>query len=108
VSKSGFQCVSGRSYRHGRVGNQSAKAECGHVAGSVVERHSRHPKIRRFNHGYTSLDALQPGAARHFHFSDQTEFVIRHKGLHSPEIQSIAHGKRVRITTAPAQSYAAN
>jgi len=45
---------------------------------------------------------LQPSAARHFHFSYQTEFVIRHKGLYSPEIQSIAHGKRVRITTAPA------
>jgi hypothetical protein len=29
VSKSGFQCVSGRSYRHGCVGNQGAKAECG-------------------------------------------------------------------------------
>ena len=29
------------------------------MAGSVVERHSLHPKIRRFNHGYSSAD--QPG-----------------------------------------------
>ena len=50
VSKSGFQCVSGRSYRHGCVGNEGAKAECGHVAGSVVERNSRQPKISTFNH----------------------------------------------------------
>ena len=49
---------------------------------------------------------LQPRAARHFHFSDQTEFVIRHKGFHSPEIQSVACGKCVRIATAPAQSHA--
>ena len=51
---------------------------------------------------------LQPRAARYFHFSDQTEFAIRHKGFHSPEIQSIACGKSVRIATAPAQSHAAN
>jgi hypothetical protein len=32
--------------------------------------------------------------------------VIRHKGFHSPEIQSVACGKCVRIATAPAQSHA--
>jgi len=52
VSKSGVHCASGRSFRHGGVGNKGAKAECGHVAGSVVEWHCRHPKIRRFQHGY--------------------------------------------------------
>jgi hypothetical protein len=57
VSKSGFQCVSGRSYGHGWVGNQGAKAECGHMAGSVAEWNSRHPQIRRFDHGYTSKSA---------------------------------------------------
>ena len=51
---------------------------------------------------------LQPRAAWHFHFSDQTEFVIRYKGFHSPEIQSVACGKSVRIATAPTQSHAAN
>jgi hypothetical protein len=45
VSKSGFQCGPGRSDRHGRVGNQRAEAECRHLAASVVERHSRQPKI---------------------------------------------------------------
>jgi hypothetical protein len=54
VSKSGVQRVAGRSFRHGCVGDQSAKPECRHMAAAVVERHSRHPKIRRFNHGYTS------------------------------------------------------
>jgi hypothetical protein len=59
VSKSGIQRVSGRSFRHSEVGNESAKAKCGYLAGSVVERYSRQPqisraKIRRFNHGYTS------------------------------------------------------
>src|ERR1035438_6070578 len=49
----------------------------------------------------------QPSAARHFHFSDKTQFAIRHKDFHSPEIQSIACGKRVRIATAPTQSHAA-
>jgi hypothetical protein len=38
VSKSGFQRVSGCSYRHGCIGNQSAKAECRDMAASVVER----------------------------------------------------------------------
>jgi hypothetical protein len=54
MSKSGVQRVSGRSSRQGSVGNQSAKAEGGDVAGSVVERHFRHPKIRRFRHNYLS------------------------------------------------------
>jgi hypothetical protein len=31
VPKSGFQGTPGRSYRHGGVGNQGAKAECGHL-----------------------------------------------------------------------------
>src|SRR5271166_7091175 len=43
VSKSGFQCFSGRSYGHGCVGNQGPKAECRHLADSVVESNSRHP-----------------------------------------------------------------
>src|SRR6202007_1245057 len=51
VSKSGFQCVSGRSFRHGGVGNQGAEAECGHMAAAVVERYCRQPEIRRFSHG---------------------------------------------------------
>jgi hypothetical protein len=38
VSKSGFQCVSGRSYCYGFIGNQGAKAECGHLADSVIQR----------------------------------------------------------------------
>ena len=49
VSKSSFQRVSGRTYRHGCIGNQGAKPECGHMAGSVVERHfrqSENQKIR--------------------------------------------------------------
>src|SRR5580698_6513784 len=54
VSKSGFKCGSGRSYRHGCVGNQGAEAECGHMTRSVVERHSRHSKIRGFDRGCTS------------------------------------------------------
>jgi hypothetical protein len=58
VSKSRVQRVSGCSSRQGWVGNQSTEAERGHVASSMVERHSRHPQIRRkngrFNHGYTS------------------------------------------------------
>jgi hypothetical protein len=54
VSESSFQCVPRCSYRHGGVGNQGAKAECGHMATSIVERHSRHTKIRSFNQGNTS------------------------------------------------------
>jgi hypothetical protein len=55
VSKSSFQRVSGRSYCYGRIGNQGAKPEYGHMAGSVIERHSRSPKIRRFDHDDTSV-----------------------------------------------------
>src|ERR1700760_4358752 len=51
VSKSGFQRISGGTYRHGCIWNQGAKPECGDTAGSVVERYSRIPKIRRFDHG---------------------------------------------------------
>jgi hypothetical protein len=54
VSKSGFQRVSGSTYRRGCIWNEGAKPEHGHVAASVLERHSRHPKISRFNHGYIS------------------------------------------------------
>jgi hypothetical protein len=50
VSKSGVQCVSCRGSRQGSVGNEAAEAEGGHVARSVVERHSRQPKISTFNH----------------------------------------------------------
>ena len=51
VSKSGVQCVSCRGSRQGSVGNEGAEAEGGHVTRSVVERHSRQPKISTFNHG---------------------------------------------------------
>src|SRR5271170_7747414 len=54
VSKSGFQRASGSTYRRGRIGNQGAEPEHGHMTGPVVERHSRHPKIRRFDHDDTS------------------------------------------------------
>jgi hypothetical protein len=54
VSKSSFQRVSGSTYRRGRIGNQGAKPECGHIAGSVVERYSLSPKVRRFEHDDTS------------------------------------------------------
>jgi hypothetical protein len=57
VAESGVESVSGRSYRYGWVGNQSAEAQCGHAAGSVVERNSRHAQIGRLNHGYTSKSA---------------------------------------------------
>jgi hypothetical protein len=50
VPKSGFQCVSGSTDGRGCIGNQGAKAEHRHVAGSVVQRQSRIPKIRRVNH----------------------------------------------------------
>src|SRR5215469_16653385 len=45
VLKSGFQRVSSRRYRHGWVGNEGAKAECGHMGGSPAEWNSRHPQI---------------------------------------------------------------
>src|ERR1700761_2358203 len=51
VSKSCFQRISGRTFRHGWIWNQGAKAECGDMAGSVVERDSRGPKIRGSDHG---------------------------------------------------------
>jgi hypothetical protein len=54
VSKSGFQSPPGRSDGHGWVGNQGAKAECGHLAASVIQRHSRPLKVRRFSHVHTS------------------------------------------------------
>jgi hypothetical protein len=54
VSKTGFQRVSGSTYCGGCIGNQRAKAEYGHMAGSVVERQSFRPKIRRVDHDYTS------------------------------------------------------
>ena len=52
--ETGFQSTSGRSDRHGWVGNQGAKAECGYLAASVIQRHSRHSKIRGFSHQQTS------------------------------------------------------
>src|SRR6516165_7431302 len=57
VSKSSFQRVSGSTYRCGRIGNLGAKAEYGHLAGSVVERRPFRPKIRRVDHDDTSLVA---------------------------------------------------
>jgi hypothetical protein len=50
VSKSRHQRVLGCTFRHDRIGNQGAKAEYGHLAGSVVQRNSGRPKIRRFDH----------------------------------------------------------
>jgi hypothetical protein len=50
VAKSGFQRISGCGYRHGCIGYQGAKAECGDMAAFVVERYSLEPKIRRFCH----------------------------------------------------------
>jgi hypothetical protein len=49
-----------RRYRDGWVGNQGAKAECGHMAGSVVEGNSRHPQIRRLNHWFHLEAILRP------------------------------------------------
>jgi hypothetical protein len=62
VSKSSFQCVSGRSYRRGRVGNQGAKAECGHMASTVVQWDFCHPQIGRFNH-WLHLQAILRAAS---------------------------------------------
>ena len=53
VTKPGFQCLFGRRSRQGCAGNQRAKAECGHEAGSMPEWNSRHPQARRFNHVHT-------------------------------------------------------
>jgi hypothetical protein len=50
VPKSSFQSSSCRPYRHGCIGNEGAKAECGQLAASVAQGYSRHPKIRKFNH----------------------------------------------------------
>src|SRR5271155_2959887 len=50
VSKSSFQRASGSTYRRGCIGNQGAKPEYWHIAGSVIERHFRSSKIRRFDH----------------------------------------------------------
>jgi hypothetical protein len=50
VSKTGFQSASGSTYRRGCIGDQGAKSQHGYLAGSVVERHFRHPKIGRFDH----------------------------------------------------------
>src|ERR1700722_9982117 len=38
VAKSGFQCVSGRADRDGRVRDQGAESKCGHACASVVQR----------------------------------------------------------------------
>jgi hypothetical protein len=50
MSKSGFQRVCGSTYRRGCIGDQGAKSEYGHMAGSVVEPYFRNPKIGRFDH----------------------------------------------------------
>ena len=52
VPKSNVQRVSGGSFSLGGIGNQGAKAQYGHMAGSVVERRSLSPKIRSFEHDY--------------------------------------------------------
>jgi hypothetical protein len=65
VSKSSFQRVFGSTYRRGCIGNQGAKSEHGHMAGSIVERYSLSPKIRRFDHDDTSaLSRVQHRGAR--------------------------------------------
>jgi hypothetical protein len=60
VSKSSFQRVSDSAYRRRCIGNQGAKAEYGHMAGSVAERHSFSPKIRRVDHDDTSVTMVSP------------------------------------------------
>jgi hypothetical protein len=71
VSKSGFQRVSGSTHRRGCISNKGAKPEYGHLAESVVERHSRIPKIRRFDHDDSStLSRVQ------HHRSDSRTFLI--------------------------------
>ena len=50
VSKSSFQRFPGSTYRRGGIGDQGAKTEYGYMASSLVERQSRSPKIRRFDH----------------------------------------------------------
>jgi predicted lipase len=64
VSKSSFQRASGSTYRYGCVGNQGAKAECGHMAAAVIERYSRQPKIRRFSYGTPRVTLRSPFDAR--------------------------------------------
>jgi hypothetical protein len=54
VPKSSCQRVSGSTYRRGGIRNQGAKPKYRHMAGSVVERHSLSPKVRRFDHDDTS------------------------------------------------------
>ena len=55
MAKSSFQRVSGGAHCCGWIGNQGAEAECGEMAGSVVERYFLSPKIRRFGHGDKSV-----------------------------------------------------
>jgi hypothetical protein len=63
MSKSSFHRVSGRTYRRGCIGNQGAKAEYRHIAGSVVERRFFHPKIREVSHDdASSVAGLQQHA----------------------------------------------
>jgi hypothetical protein len=56
VSKAGFECASGGAYCHGGIGNQGAEAEHGYLAGSVRERQSLRPQIRRFDHDESSAE----------------------------------------------------
>jgi hypothetical protein len=51
---------------------------------------------------------LKPGTTGDLHLSDQTQATIRLTGQNAPEIQSIARGECVWVSTAPAQSHAAN
>jgi hypothetical protein len=93
MSKSGFQCVSGRSFRHGRVGNQGTEAECGHMAAAVVERHSHQPKIGRFRHG---------APPRYFAFSITLGFKVEVPGFkddtegHATGLEACPTGQRSR------------
>src|SRR5712692_3514780 len=50
--------------------------------------------------GITCHFELQPGTAREFHFSRQTQTMIGLHHLHTPEVHSITNAKRIRIAAA--------
>jgi hypothetical protein len=54
VPKSGVERVSGGAFGLGCIGNQSAKPERGHLAGAAIQRYSRVPEIRKFDHDDSS------------------------------------------------------
>src|SRR5664279_1397696 len=49
---------------------------------------------------------LKPRTARHFHLRHEVQPAVLFNTLNAPEIQSIASYQCVRITAAPAESYA--